>query len=389
MTPSARLRAIPDPAGDAWAVFERAVALKAEGRDVTMLSIGDHDTTTPHPILDAMIASARGGHTGYAAMSGTPGLRAAIAERASLRTGAPLTPEAVLVLPGGQFALFAALMAVTDPGDAVVLLDPYYATYPLTVRSAGAVPRIAPTRPDAGFLPDLDTLDAAMSGARALILNSPNNPTGAVYPRAVMERIAGMAIRHDCTIISDEVYDGQVWEGTHLSPRTLPGMAERCIVIGSLSKSHVMTGARLGWLVAPEGTALALRDLAISTTYGVPGFIQDAAEFALRDGDAIEAEAAARYRRRRDLAVEVLAGSPVRVSPPQGGMYLMLDIRPTGLSGIDFAMRLLEETGVATMPGEGFGKAAAGHLRVALTVADERLADALRRLVTFAGTCAD
>ena len=376
---SNRIAAIPDRGGDPWVVYDAALARRARGIPVTILSIGDHDAITPEPIIAAMAGAARRGLTGYSAIAGTEPLRMAIAARQGC------TAREVYVVPGGQFALFAALMATVDPGEAVVILDPYYATYPITIRSAGAVVRTARARPDAGFQPDLDDLDRQLAGARALLINSPNNPTGAVYPRETMERIAELCRRHDVWLISDEVYAGQVWEGTHVSPRDLPGMAERTVTIGSMSKSHVMTGFRLGWLVAPVALTTALRELAIATTYGAPGFIQEAATFALTEGDAIEAEVTARYRRRRDLAVATLAGARgVRLSAPQGAMYVMLDIRPTGRSGTDFALGLLEAHDIAVMPGEGFGSAAAGHLRVSLTVEDAALAGALATLARYA-----
>ncbi len=382
---SSRIRAIPSPAGNAWAIYERAHVLKAQGVDVTMLTIGDHDHVTPEPIIAEMSRSARGGHTGYAALPGTAELRRAIAARA----GDGVEAQNIFVTPGGQFALFCALMAVLDPGDRAVLIDPYYATYPLTVRSAGGVPVIARADPERGFQPDLADLAEKLPGARALLINSPNNPTGAVYSRETMDGIASLCRAHDVWLISDEVYDTQVWEGEHLSPRSLPGIAERTVVIGSVSKSHVMTGFRLGWLVAPEEMVEAIWELGVSTTYGVAGFVQDAALYALENGAEIEAEVTALYRRRRDLAVEALRGANgLRLSAPQGAMYVMLDIRATGLSGVAFSERLLEEHHIAVMPGEGFGEAAAGHLRVSLTLEDDRLVEALRVLAGFAGELA-
>ncbi|SOH92299.1 arginine:pyruvate transaminase [Monaibacterium marinum] len=378
---SNRIRSIPEVGNNAWAIFEKAQKLREQGIDVTMLSIGDHETITPEPIIDHMAQAARRGNTGYASIPGMAPLRAAIADRA----GASV--ENVFVTPGGQFALFEALMATIDPGDKVAILDPYYATYPITIRAAGGQPVIARALPDAGFQPDFDDLDRVLHDAKVLLINSPNNPTGAIYPRETMERIAALCIKHDVWLISDEVYDTQVWEGEHISPRTLPDMAQRTIVIGSMSKSHVMTGFRLGWLIAPEFLVSAVFELAIATTYGVPGFIQEAAAFALREGDAIAEETTARYRRRRDLAVQTLQGANgVRMSAPQGAMYVMLDIRATGLSGNAFAESLLDTHHIAVMPGEGFGQAAAGHLRVSLTLPDEDLVRALRTLTDHAAS---
>ena len=195
-----------------------------------------------------------------------------------------------------------------------------------------------------------------------------------------------MARDADLWLISDEVYDSQVWEGAHLSPRTLPGMAERTVVVGSLSKSHAMTGSRLGWVVGPPEVISAVTVLATNTTYGIPGYIQDAGVFALAQGAAFEAGIAAPFARRRAIAQKVLGASNVlRLIPADGAMFVMLDIRPTGLTGTAFADRLLADERIAVMPGESFGQAASGHIRVAMTVEDTAFADALERLQRFAG----
>ncbi|HEU0223129.1 MAG TPA: aminotransferase class I/II-fold pyridoxal phosphate-dependent enzyme, partial [Paracoccaceae bacterium] len=316
---------------------------------------------------------------------GTTALRAAIARRMSERTGVPTGVENVIVTPGGQSALFASMMTTLDPGDRAMIVDPYYATYPDTVRAASGIVVTVPARVENGFEPARADLDAAAPGCRTLLVNSPNNPTGAVYSRATIEAIAEVARAHDLWLVSDEVYAGQVHEGEHVSPRSLPGMAERTLVVGSFSKSHVMTGFRIGWLAGPAEAIARVSELTIATTYGVPGFIQDAALWALEHGQAIEEETRAIYDRRRRRALEVLEGANgIRAVTPKGAMYVMLDIRATGLSGRDFAARLLEEERIAIMPGESFGATAAGHLRVALTVEDEALAFALRRVAAFA-----
>ncbi|SDW28378.1 arginine:pyruvate transaminase [Albimonas donghaensis] len=385
MHPSRRIRSILDGGASGWEIVYAARDLQAKGERVTMLTIGEHENPTPAPILDAMDASARAGRTGYSSVMGSLGLREAIAARASRRAGAPVAPDEVVVAAGGQAALFQALCAVIDPGDAVVAIDPLYTTYPGTIRAAGGIPRIVPARAEDGFQPDLAALDIACAGARALLVNSPNNPTGAVYSAASIEGLAELARRHDLWLISDEVYDGMAWDQPHLSPRALPGMAERTVIIGSLSKSHAMTGSRIGWAAAPAEIAALIVDLALNANYGLPRFIQDAGEWALREGDAIEDDLRAAFRARRDLARAALSQRPgLRLSPPQGGMYVMPDIRATGLDARTFAERLLEEERIAVMPGESFGDAASGHVRIALTVTEPELADALDRLAGFA-----
>lgn len=199
---------------------------------------------------------------------------------------------------------------------------------------------------------------------------------------STMEGIARVVRDHDMWLISDEVYDTQVWNGPHISPRSLPDMADRSLVVGSMSKSHAMTGSRIGWIVGPEAAIEHMGNLSTHTTYGVAGFIQEAAFFALNKGDAFEAQIAAPFERRRDLVLEMIEGmNAIRVIPPDGAMYVMLDLRATGLSGEDFAMRLLEDHHVAVMPGESFGQAAAGHVRVGLTVDDDRLVGAVGSII--------
>ncbi|MGB0412095.1 MAG: pyridoxal phosphate-dependent aminotransferase [Pikeienuella sp.] len=372
-------------ADDGWAVYYEARRMMEAGEHITMLSIGEHDQVTAPFILDAMDASARGGNTGYAYIQGQPGLRAAVAERVTAMTGTAADVENVTITTGGQAALFACMSATLDPGDTCCIVDPYYATYPSTVRGVGGHVATVRANPDRGFQLDADELMASTKGAKALLINTPHNPTGAVYSRETLETIAEVCRTRDLWLISDEVYDSQVHEGAHLSPRSLPGMAERTMIVGSMSKSHVMTGFRLGWVVADRPVILGLRDLANATTYGVPGFIQQAAETALRDGDEEQANVGARYKRRRDIAVDVLGGSNVlRVSPPDGAMYVMVDLRGLGVSGEAFALRLLAEEKIAVMPGESFGTVAAGFVRIALTIADDELADALKRLRRFA-----
>ncbi|WP_147105780.1 pyridoxal phosphate-dependent aminotransferase [Tateyamaria sp. syn59] len=385
MTLSQRMQTLTGGGSDGWDVFIKARKMIAAGTPVTELTIGEHDIRTAAPILQDMHRSAMGGHTGYAMVPGTDALRDMVAERTTARTGVHTTRDNVLITPGGQAALFAAHAAACDPGDTALYLDPYYATYPGTIRGVSAVPQAIITRAEDAFQPRAADIDARASGARSLLINSPNNPTGTVYSRATLEGIAQVCMDHDLWLISDEVYDTQVWEGAHLSPRALPDMAALTLVVGSMSKSHAMTGSRCGWIVGPEEVIGHLITFATHTTYGVPGFIQDASVFALGQGPAFEAEVAAPFLRRRAIAQRVLGSrNTIGMIPAQGAMYLMLDIRATGLTGDDFANALLDHHHIAVMPGESFGQAAAGHVRVAMTIDDAAFEQALRTLADFA-----
>ena len=382
---SKRIQQITTDGSDGWEILYKSRAMIAKGQDVLELTIGEHDIRTDPKILQAMHHAALGGHTGYASVPGTPELRSAIAARVQTRTGVATSHKNVLITPGGQAGLFASILCATDPGDGVVHFDPYYATYPTTIRAASCVPMPIKTGPENDLQPSVDDLTVCPDCARAVLMNSPNNPTGTVYSDATMGAIADYVQRNDLTLISDEVYDTQIWSGDHISPRTLPDMAARTIVIGSMSKSHAMTGSRIGWVIAPEEAIENMIDLATNTTYGVAGFVQDAALFALTQGAAFEDDIAAPFKRRRQIALDILERFPnIAMIAPRGGMYVMLDLRKTGLSGIEFANRLLDERAIAVMPGESFGQAAGGHIRVAMTIADDRFGEALHGVCEFA-----
>ena len=383
---SRRIRHIVSGGDDGWGLHYAAHDMRMAGHDVLMLSVGDHDIKTDAAILDAMDASARAGQLGYTAVSGLPKLRQAIADRTTRLTKTPATFDNVAISPGGQGAIFSAMSAALDPGDACIILDPYYATFAITVRACAGEPIVVPTRADQGFQPDAALIEAAITPrTRAILVNSPNNPSGAVYTRDRLEAIAALAVKHDLWVISDELYDSQVHDGDHISLRDLPGMADRTIVIGSMPKAYAMTGSRVGWVIAPTTAAACIIDQAGATTYGLPGFIQQAAIFALNECQHLESEIATRYRRRRDICLDALQGTQkLSIIPPDGGMYVMLNVRATGMTGLEFGHRLLADEKISVMPGESFGEAAAGHIRVAMTVADDALGDAVGRIAALA-----
>ncbi|MCY4138937.1 MAG: pyridoxal phosphate-dependent aminotransferase [Rhodobacteraceae bacterium] len=390
MNLSNRIENINAGGSDGWEVYYEARRLAAAGEPVLDLTIGDHDFRTAAPIIDAMNRSARGGNTGYSPVPGSVALRRAIAARIEHRTGVETSPESVLVTAGGQAALFATHLAILEAGATGLFCDPYYATFPGTIRATGATAVAVPTRPQNGFVPTAEDLRRYIDDtARSVLINSPNNPSGAVYDREALIEIGKVCKENDLWLISDEVYESQVWSGEHVSPRSIPELADRTLVIGSLSKSHAMTGFRCGWVAGPEAAISRLEDLATVSTYGVAGFVQDAAFRAVVQGDQIEARVANIYRQRLEVAMDCLSGAnSVLIVPPKGAMYVLLDLSPTGLSGTEFARRLLEDRRIAVMPGESFGQATAGHVRVALTTGSACLKDALNNLVDFAGDLA-
>jgi arginine:pyruvate transaminase len=374
------------PGSGGWSVQQEAAVLRDSGHDVIFLTIGDPDQSTPAPVIEATIAALRRGRTGYGSMVGHPELRAAIAARFASRTGRPCAAENVTVTTGAQGGLYCAIQCLVGPGDEVIVPEPVYATYQGVLAASGAEMVMVPLPAERGFHPDLDSIAGAVTPrTRVVWINSPHNPTGAVFTPDEIAGIAEICRRHDLWLVSDEVYEDLAFARPHLSPWSLPDMAERTIVVSSLSKSHSMPGFRLGWIIGPPALGRHLFVLLLSMTYGTPPFIQEGALAAL--GAELPEVAALRddYRRRAGLMSGILAAAPnCRPIPPEGGMFVLLDIRGTGMAAQQFASALLESEDVAVLPCDAFGPSAAGHLRISLTEPDARLAEAGRRIVRFA-----
>jgi arginine:pyruvate transaminase len=379
-------RSSSGPGTGAWSIQQEASLLRDSGHDVISLTVGDPDQPTPAAVIEATIAALRRGRTGYAPTIGYPQLRAAIAERFARRSGQPCAAENVVVTPGAQGGLYCALQCLAGAGDEVIVPEPLYATYEGVVAASGAEMVMVPSPADRGFHPDLASIAGAVTPrSRVIWINSPHNPTGAVYTPAEITRIAEICRARDLWLVSDEVYEDLAFARPHMSPWSLPGMAERTVVVSSLSKSHAMPGFRLGWIIGPPSLARHLFALLLSMTYGSPPFIQEGALAAV--GRDLPEVSALRedYRRRARLLSGILADAPnCRPIPPEGGMFVLLDIRDTAMGAQQFAAALLESEDVAVLPCDAFGPSAAGHLRISLTEPDARLADAGHRIVRFA-----
>jgi arginine:pyruvate transaminase len=370
----------------AWEVHRRAIELREAGHDVIALTVGDPDQAPPEVLIETTVAALRAHRTGYARMIGTEKLREAIAARHAARTGMPCSADNIVVVPGAQGGLYCALQCLAGVGDEVVVPEPIYATYEAVIGASGARMVTVPLIPERGFHPDLDALAAAITErTRVIWINSPHNPTGAVFTAQEIAAIAALCRRHDLWLLSDEVYEDLAFARPHVSPRSLPGMAERTVVVSSLSKSHAAPGFRCGWIIGPPELQGHLFNLLLCMTYGSPGFIQEGALAVLQSDPPEVAALRADYQRRAAMMCGLLAEAPnCRVTPPEGGMFVLLDVRSTGLGSPDFALGLLEREHVAVLPCDGFGPSAAGHLRIALCAPDPRLADAGRRIVRFA-----
>jgi arginine:pyruvate transaminase len=372
----------------AWSVHMEAARRREAGHDVIILTIGDPDQAPPEPVIDATIDALRRHRTGYSAMIGYPRVREAIAARFHRRTGRPCSADNVVVTPGAQGGLFCALQCLAGPGDEVILPEPVYNTYGGVISASGAQMVTVPLRADRGFHPDLDLIARAVTPrTRVIWINSPHNPTGAVFTAEEIAAVADLCRSRDLWLLSDEVYEDLAFARPHVSPWSLPDTAERTVVVSSLSKSHAMPGFRFGWIIGPPALYRHLFSLLLSMTYGSPAFIQDGVLPALERDLPEVATLREAYRDRARLLSGILADAPrCRVTPPEGGMFVLLDVRGTGLSSQEFAQALLERENVALLPCDGFGPSAVGYLRIALTAPEPRLEDAGRRIVSFART---
>lgn len=370
----------------AWDIHAQAWERQRRGDDVILLSVGDPDFSSPAAAVEQAIASLRAGRTGYTPSNGEPQLRAAIARWHQRTTGMSVDPDEVVVTAGAQNALFISALCLLAPGDEVIVPTPMYVTYEALLQAAGAKVVDVPSSPERDFHIDLDGIAAAITTrTRAIYLTTPHNPTGVVMTGDELEAIAALCRKHDLWAVSDEVYGALTFEREHISPCSLPGMAERTVVISSLSKSHAMPGWRAGWMTAPSGLAQHAYNLLLCSLYGLPGFVQDAARVVLEKMDHDLQQTRDLYRTRRDLVCDALKEGPgLFARKPEGGMFVMIDVRGTGLSAHAFAQHLLDDHDLSVLPADGFGAAAAGHLRLSLTAPEDVLAEACRRILSAA-----
>ena len=375
--------------GAKWQVHAKARAMKHAGEQVIELTIGEPDVATPPELIEAAARAMEDGRTGYSNGHGEAGLLRALAARYSARRGRRFTPDNILTLPGTQTTLYAVLNALVTAGDEVLLGDPLYATYEGLVASTGATLVRVPLRPENGFRMTVADVAARITPrSRVLFLNTPHNPTGAVLRRDEIAALGELARQHDLWILSDEVYEELVFDTVPFaSPLDFPELAERSIAACSISKSHAAPGFRAGWCVGPAEFIQRLLPLSETMLFGSQPFIADMTAVAVAEPSAVAAGMRERFARRAGLVAGRLNGvAGLKVHRPEAGMFALIDVRSTGMSGEGFAMALLEECKVAVMPGESFGQALGGWLRVSLTQPDDRIALACERIADFAAT---
>jgi len=340
--------------GNAWGVLVEARKRKREGQDVLILSIGeDANATSPAHIADAGVASIQSGRHHYTGVAGEPEFREAVARHHTKITGQAAAAANVCSFLGAQNGIFSVALCLVERGDEVIVIEPYYSTYPATFTA---------------FEPDIDEIEKAITAkTRAIVLNSPNNPTGAVYSAELMRRVVELSRQHGIWIISDEVYSDFVFDGVHVSPGRYCDIEERCVVVSSLSKSHRMGGWRAGWAVGSTEITNVFEELNLAMTYGLPGFVQDAAIAAIDGPQDDSREMVRGYGERAGLLVKALEDIPgISTIAPRAGMYVMVDTSDVADSADAFAWALMNQHNVSILPCSAFGSNVDDFLRMSL-----------------------
>ena len=360
------------------AISNLAAEKEAEGADIVDLSVGEPDFDTPENVVEAGKDALDAGHTGYTSSNGIPPLKDAIAEK--LRTnGIDAAAEEVIVTPGGKQALYETFQTLIDDGDEVVLLDPAWVSYEAMVKLAGGDLTRVDLAPHGFQLePALDALGEAVSDdTELLVVNSPSNPTGAVFSPAALEAVRDLAVEHDVAVISDEIYERIVYDAEHVSLASLDGMTDRTVTINGFSKAYSMTGWRLGYLHATDGFVGEAGKLHSHSVSCATNFVQHAGVEALANTDEPVEEMRAAFGDRRDLLVDLFDDHGVDVDVGDGAFYMMI---PVDADDADWCERVIERASVACVPGSAFN--APGFARISYAASEERLREAVDRLAT-------
>jgi len=348
------------------------------------LDVGQPDFPTPQHIKDAGKRAIDENKTFYTQTQGIASLREKLVDKLARVNGIKSAPDRVAIGPGGVGALAATLAAVLDPGDEVLLPDPGWPNYLMMLSWLGAKGVPYPCPPAIGFQPDLDALARLISAkTKALIVNSPNNPTGAVYPSATIAKLIDLAQRHNLWLLSDECYDQVVLDGTWTSPASMAPDDPRIATIFTFSKTYAMTGWRIGYVAGSAELVDTATKVLESNSSCVSTITQVAAEAALVGPQDCVAEMVGAYRRRRDLVVDMLKDAELFIAEPAGAFYCMADIAPSGLAARQFAFSLVRERGVSVAPGTAFGQVAREAIRISLASSDADLREGVGRLAAF------
>ena len=374
----------------AFEVLVRARALEAAGRDVVHLEIGEPDFDTPANIIEAGCHALRTGWTHYGPAAGLPELREAIANYLNRSRGTSYGPEHIVVTPGGKPIMFFTILALLESGDEAIYPNPGFPIYESMINFTGATPVPIPLREEREFALDVAELASLITPrTKLLIINSPGNPTGGVLSREDLAAIAELAVKHDLVVLADEIYSEILYEGEHVSIATMPGMAERTIILDGFSKTYAMTGWRLGYGAMPADFAEQVAKLMVNSVSCTSMAVQRAGIEALTGPQDEVRTMVDAFRRRRDLIVDGLNAIPgIRCLRPKGAFYVFPNITGTGMTSKQFADHLLNEHGVAALAGTSFGQYGEGYLRLSYANSEENLKKALERIEAAVRTAA-
>jgi aspartate/methionine/tyrosine aminotransferase len=367
----------------ALSVFARAKELEAQGGSIIHLELGEPDFHPGKSVIESAAKALADGKDRYCAVAGVPALREEIADYLARTRNIKVSPANIVLAPGCKIALFLAMMALLDPGDEVLYPDPGFPGYSSITLGLGAVPVPFTLSARNHFQPDpAEVASKITPRTRMLLTNSPGNPTGTVYTDAVQRALAELAVKHDLWVLSDEIYARILYGGEYRSMLRYPGMHERTLIIDGFSKSFAMTGWRLGYTVAPPEVVPALLMMAVNTYTCVAEFTQYAAIDALRDREGNTAHMVGEFSRRREQFVRDLNRVPgFRCHPPDGAFYAWVDITGTGMSAEDLCRILLEDAGVAAIPGAAFGPSGKAFIRFSFASSMATLHEAVERIV--------
>lgn len=371
--------------GDAWQVHEQALGMKQAGEDVVLLSIGDPDFRTPEPIVDNAVSHMRVGRTHYSPALGELNLRRAVADYESRISPLGCSENEVSIYPGVTSAIYSVMSCLLNAGDEILIVDPLYVGYTPILAALDLKVSAVLASPEHGFEPQLEDFKAAIkTDTRVVFINTPGNPTGAIISRETLRALASYCFDKGIWLVCDEVYSMFTYEKSHVSLRTAAERLENVIVIDGLSKSHAMSGWRVGWVVAPIELTNHLGRFSAMSIFGCPQFIQDAAAFALNNDEYYVREMRAQYQQRRDLVCARLEQMPgVNYLTPESGMFIMVDISSIYADDKEFAQKLLDAEKLSVLPGSAFGAGTTGHIRLSLVQPENVLTEGCNRLERF------
>jgi aspartate/methionine/tyrosine aminotransferase len=366
----------------AFEVLARARALEAKGHDIVHLEIGEPDFDTPENVKEAAVKALRAGYTHYGPSAGLPELRSAIAEYIARDRGVEIDPAQVIVTPGAKPIIFFTALALLDRGDEVIYPNPGFPIYESMIDYLGAKRVPIPLLEKNRFAFDPDQLEALITKkTRLVVINSPQNPTGGVLPRATIARLCELAVEHDFYVLSDEIYSRIIYDGAHVTPYSFPGMPERTILLDGHSKTYAMTGWRLGYGIYPKEVAPKIAKLQTNSTSCTCSFTQMAGLEALRGPQHKVTEMVEEFRARRDLIVDGLNGIPgISCHKPSGAFYVFPNITGTGKTSKQLEDHLMNEAGVAVLSGTAFGAHGEGYIRLSYANSQDNIRKAIERI---------